>query len=275
MRISKLNGFLILIIATLVVIVLNFPIYWMFVQSVTGESMFTNNPSLLPKDPSLNSYIRIIEAKPIGQWFINTLLVAIGCLVLSMPIACAAAFSLSRFKTKLNSITELAILSTQMLSASLLAIPIYVLFRQTGLLNKLSGLIVANMAFTLPFSIWVLKGFFDGIPKELDEAAMIDGCNVFQTFYRIVLPLIIPGIVAMSIFSFILAWDEFFFARTLISSEGTWVMSIGLSSFKEEFTLQWTDLMAATVLFTIPPTVLFMFIQKHLVSGLTAGSIKG
>ncbi|HHT89609.1 MAG TPA: carbohydrate ABC transporter permease [Firmicutes bacterium] len=143
------------------------------------------------------------------------------------------------------------------------------------MLNSLGGLIVANMAFTLPLSIWVLKGFFDGIPKELDEAAMIDGCNVFQTFVRVIVPLVIPGLVAVAIFSFILAWDEFFFARTLMGSESTWVMSVGLSSFKEEFTINWTDLMAATVLFTIPPTILFMLIQKHLVSGLTGGAVKG
>lgn len=266
---------IILIVAILVVIILNFPVYWMFVQSITGESMFTERPSLLPKKPSLNSFHRIMDAKPMDQWFKNTFIVAFGCLIFSMPIACAAAFSLSRYKTKLNSITGIAILATQMLSASLLAIPLYVLFRQTGLLNKLGGLIVANIAFTLPLSIWVLKGFFDGIPKELDEAAMMDGCNVFQTFYKIIVPLIIPGIVAVSIFSFILAWDEFFFARTFLSSERNWVMSVGLSSFKEEFTIQWTDLMAATVLFTIPPTVLFMFIQKHLVSGLTGGAVKG
>ena len=265
----------ILALAILVVFILDFPVYWMLVQSITGESMFTENPSLLPRTPSLASYRRIIESKPIGLWLKNTSIVAFGCLALSLPIACTAAFSLSRFKTRLNSITGVGILATQMLSASLLVIPIYVVFRQTGMLNSLGGLIVANMAFTLPLSIWVLKGFFDGIPKELDEAAMIDGCNVFQTFVRVIVPLVIPGLVAVAIFSFILAWDEFFFARTLMGSESTWVMSVGLSSFKEEFTINWTDLMAATVLFTIPPTILFMLIQKHLVSGLTGGAVKG
>lgn len=265
----------ILLVAIVVVAVLNFPVYWMIVQSITSESMFEKNPSLLPKDASLNAFHRIMEAKPIGQWFSNTLIVALGTVLLSMPLAWAAAFSLSRYRTRLNSITGIGILATQMLSASLLAIPIYVLFRRTGLLDTLIGLIVANTAFTLPMSIWVLKGFFDGIPKELDEAAMIDGCSVFQMLYQVILPLVLPGIVAVSIFSFILAWDEFFFARTLVSSQGNWVMSVGLSSFKEEFTIQWSDMMAAAVLFTVPPTVLFMFIQKHLVSGLTKGAVKG
>ncbi len=107
------------------------------------------------------------------------------------------------------------------------------------------------------------------------NAAMIDGCTVPQMLTRVILPLVLPGLVAVSIFSFILAWDEFFFARTLLSSEGNWVMSVGLSSFKEEFTIQWSDMMAAAVLFTVPPIVLFMFIQKHLVSGLTGGAVKG
>jgi len=120
-----------------------------------------------------------------------------------------------------------------------------------------------------------LKGFFDAIPKELDEAAMIDGCSVGQMIWKVIMPLVLPGIVAVSIFAFILAWDEFFFARTLVTSQGNWVMSVGLSSFREEFTIQWSDMMAAAVLFTIPPIVLFMFIQKHLVSGLTGGAVKG
>ncbi|MDD3127545.1 MAG: carbohydrate ABC transporter permease [Candidatus Izemoplasmatales bacterium] len=265
----------VLVVAIVVVFALNFPVYWMFVQSITGESMFTERPSLLPKDPSLDAFRRISEAKPIGQWFVNTLIVAVGTVALSMPLAAGAAFSLSRYKTTLNSITGLAILGTQMLSASLLAIPIYVLFRRTGLHDKLGGLIVANTAFTLPMSIWVLKGFFDAIPKELDQAAMIDGCTVGQMIYRVILPLVLPGIVAVSIFAFILAWDEFFFARTLVSSQANWVLSVGLSSFREEFTIEWSDMMAAAVLFTIPPIVLFMFIQKHLVSGLTGGAVKG
>jgi len=265
----------VLVVAIIVVFALNFPVYWMFVQSITSESMFTERPSLVPKAPSLDAFRRICEAKPIGQWFVNTLMVAVGTVLLSMPLAAGAAFSLSRYKTTLNSITGLAILGTQMLSASLLAIPIYVLFRRTGLHDKLGGLIVANTAFTLPMSIWVLKGFFDAIPKELDEAAMIDGCTVGQMIRRVIMPLVLPGIVAVSIFAFILAWDEFFFARTLVSSQGNWVMSVGLSSFREEFTIQWSDMMAAAVLFTIPPIVLFMFIQKHLVSGLTGGAVKG
>jgi len=265
----------VLVVAIIVVFALNFPVYWMFVQSITSESMFTERPSLLPKAPSFDAFRRICEAKPMGQWFVNTLIVAVGTVVLSMPLAAGAAFSLSRYKTTLNSITGLAILGTQMLSASLLAIPIYVLFRRTGLHDKLGGLIVANTAFTLPMSIWVLKGFFDAIPKELDEAAMIDGCTVGQMIWKVIMPLVLPGIVAVSIFAFILAWDEFFFARTLVTSQGNWVMPVGLSSFREEFTIQWSDMMAAAVLFTIPPIVLFMFIQKHLVSGLTGGAVKG
>lgn len=269
------GGIAALVIAIIVVFFLNFPVFWMLVQSITGESMFTENPSLLPKSPSLEPYSRIIESKPITQWLTNTLVVAAGTLALTMPLAAGAGFSLSRYRTKLNAVTGLAILGTQMLSASLLAIPIYVLFRQMGLQDKLLGLIVANTAFTLPMSIWVLKGFFDGIPRELDEAAMIDGCSVGQMLYKVVLPLVLPGIVAVSIFGFILAWDEFFFARTLVSSQTNWVMSVGLSSFKEEFTIAWSDMMAAAVLFTIPPVVLFMFIQKHLVRGLTGGAVKG
>jgi ABC-type glycerol-3-phosphate transport system permease component len=272
---SRRGGIVALLVAVVVVFFLNFPVFWMLVQSITGESMFTEKPSLLPKSPTFEPYSRIVKSKPIGQWLTNTFTVAVGTLALTMPLAAGAAFSLSRYRTRLNAVTGLAIMGTQMLSASLLAIPIYVLFRQTGLHDKVMGLIVANTAFTLPMSIWVLKGFLDGIPRELDEAAMIDGCSVWQMLYRVVLPLVLPGLVAVSIFGFILAWDEFFFARTLVSSQTNWVMSVGLSSFKEEFTIAWTDMMAAAVLFTIPPIVLFMFIQKHLVKGLTGGAVKG
>jgi multiple sugar transport system permease protein len=151
----------------------------------------------------------------------------------------------------------------------------YIIFRKVYLLNTLSGLVIANVAFSLPLSTWLLKGFFDGIPSDLEAAAMIDGCSRVGAMFRVTFPLALPGIVATAIFSFLVAWDEFFVAFTLTNNPKTWVASVGLSTFIAEFAIEWNLIMASAVIFTLPAILFFLVIQKHLIAGLTAGSVKG
>jgi multiple sugar transport system permease protein len=161
-----------------------------------------------------------------------------------------------------------------MLPLPVLLIPLYVIYAKLHLINTLYGLVIANVAFSLPLSTWFLKGFFDFIPPELEEAAMIDGCTKVGAMLRITFPLSLPGIVATSIFSFLIAWDEFFVAFTLTNNPKVWVTPVGISTFLSEFSIDWDLIMASAVIFTLPSIIFFLFVQKYLIAGMTAGAVK-
>lgn len=252
-----------------------FPYYWMFVSSVETESMFSWPPHLIPSEFTLESYWTIFEERAIGRWLVNTVIVAGSTALFSTIIAINAAYALSRFKTKTTSIFTILILFSQLLPAALIVVPLFVIFQQLGLYNTLFGLAIADTAFILPVAIWLLKGFFDQIPVEIEQQAMIDGCTQLGAFYRVVLPLALPGLVVVVAMSFISGWDEFFLARTLIASQDNWVLSVGLTSFRGEYTLDWSQMMAAAVIFTVPALIFFLFVQRYLVAGLSAGAVKG
>ncbi|MGE3799079.1 MAG: carbohydrate ABC transporter permease, partial [Thermomicrobiales bacterium] len=186
------------------------------------------------------------------------------------------AYALSRYPFRGSSKLMLSILSLQMFPQAMLLISFYVIFLQLRLLNTYQGLILANATFAVPFSIWMLKGFFDTVPREIEEAAMIDGCTRFSVLPRIVLPMVTPGLVAAGVYTFLIAWDEYLFASTLMINPEMRTLPPGIiQSFVGQFYLNWPNVMAASVLITIPVTVLFIFFQKYLVQGLTAGAVKG
>jgi multiple sugar transport system permease protein len=167
------------------------------------------------------------------------------------------------------------LLASRMLPTTLLVIPLFVIMQRLGLLNSLYAVILADLIFIVPFAAWMLKAYFDSIPRELEEAAWLDGAGRQRTLFGIVLPLAAPGIAATGLYAAILAWDEFIFARTFISSEQNWTVTLGLSSFRGEYVTYWNEIMAASLIGTIPIVVLFLFVEKYLVAGLTAGSMKG
>ncbi len=266
-------GHVVLVILTCVAAV--FPFYWMIKSSLTTQSAFQWPPELIPTSVSLESYFRVVNEYPVLCWFRNSTFVALATTALSVLIALNAALGLSRYRTRLTGAFGAIILITQMLPATLLVIPMFIIFRNLQLIDSLLGLVVANLAFALPLAIWVLKGFFDSIPREIEEASMIDGSSEVGAFYRVTIPLTLPGIIAVSIYAFMVSWGEFFFARTLINQEANWVFTVGLSSFRGEHTLQWSELLAAATIFTIPPLIFFAGLQRHLISGLTGGAVKG
>jgi multiple sugar transport system permease protein len=186
-----------------------------------------------------------------------------------------AGYAISKYRFKGKDSFSFLILATQMLPAPLLLIPMYIIFNKVGIIDTLFGLIVANVAFSIPLCVWMLRGFFDTMPDELEDAAIVDGCTRMGAFYRIYLPLIIPGLVATSIFAFLIAWGEFFASYTLINTEANWVAAVGISTFMGEYVVSWDQIMAASTIFTIPAILFFIFIQRYLVAGLTAGSVKG
>lgn len=274
-RRTKLGNIGHILLVILVCAVAVFPFYWMIKSSLSTQSAFEWPPEMIPSSISFESYWDVVTERPIVRWFLNSTFVALVTTALAVLIALNAALGLSRYRTRLTGTFGTIILITQMLPATLLVIPMFIIFRNLKLLDSLWGLVVANLAFALPLAIWVLKGFFDSIPREIEEASMIDGSSEVGAFYRITIPLALPGIIAVCIYAFMVSWGEFFFARTLINQESHWVFTVGLSSFRGEHTLQWNELLAAATIFTIPPLIFFAGLQRHLISGLTGGAVKG
>ena len=252
-----------------------FPYYWMFVSSVGSKSLFQWPPSIIPDELDLSAYVKIFRERPMLAWLQNTAFVATATALFCTLVSINAGYALSRFNTRIVNAFSILILVAQMLPAALIVVPLYVAFRQLGLYNTLIGLAIADSAFILPLATWLMKGFFDRIPIELEEQAQIDGCTRFGAFWRVVLPPAAPGLIVVIAMSFISAWDEFFLARTLISSQTNWVLSVALTSFEGQYTIAWSEMMAAAVVFAVPAAGFFLFVQRYLVAGMTSGAVKG
>ena len=252
-----------------------FPYYWMIVSSLEAASLFEWPPRLVPSSVTMEAYVKIFTERDVFTWFKNTAFVASTTSLFCTLVAINGGYALSRFRTGSTTAFSIFILFSQLLPATLIVVPLYVIFRQTGLYNSLIGLAIADAAFVLPLATWLMKGFFDRIPVEVEEQAMVDGCTRLGAFYRIVLPLALPGLVVVVAMSFITGWDEFFLARTLISSQSNWVFSVGLTSFETQYAIAWDEMMAAAVVFALPAVFFFLFVQRYLVSGLTSGAVKG
>lgn len=272
----KKRRFILYIIAILVCIIVFFPFYWLIITSLQSTNvLFKYPPELLPSQNFITSYLDYIRSSKILRWLLNSFMVSLVSTIFSTLFAIPAAYSISRFKFKAKAIMIFLVLLTQMLPGVLLVIPIYIIFSRIGLSNSLIGLILVYTVLTMPIGIWFLKGFFDSIPVELEEAAIIDGCSRYSVLTRILVPLMLPGIVATGIWSFIIAWDEYLFAYTLLNTDKLWVVSVGLASYVGQYSTPWNAIMTGAVLGTLPVVLLVMFFQRYLISGLTAGSVKG
>lgn len=264
--------FLITLVAALLII---FPFCWMIVNSLqTGLGRFSYPPRFFPDDWTFTSYRTVFANTNVDRWLLNSLFVSFSAAIASLIVGAWGAYAISRFKSRGLGAAAYVTLMTQMMPPVILMIPLFKIFRQLGLVDKLSGLVVANFIFALPVTIWMLKSIFDTIPVEIEEAALIDGCNRMQVLWRITGPLSVPGFVAAGIFAFIAAWDEFMFTRTVITDPDNWVGSVGIVSFIGEWSTPWDQIMASASLFTIVPVFLFLLVQRYFIAGLTGG-IKG
>jgi multiple sugar transport system permease protein len=271
----------ILIIAAVLILCL-LPIYWMVSTSFkTQEEIFTVPPTLFPKNFTMENYLSITVGDISSSimfmtYFKNSIIVSILTVAVTLLLATPAAYAFSRvpFKGKKNLIYF--VLVSQMLPIVIILIPIYRAFLKLSLVSTYPGLVLSYMVFTLPFSIWMLKGYFDGIPRELDNAAKVDGCTRMQTMLQVILPNVTPGLTAASIVVFIQSWDEFMISLTLMDKDAMRTLPVGIiQSFVGQFTIKWGEMMAASVVTTIPVVILFMFLSKYLIGGLTAGAVKG
>lgn len=274
---KKILGRLALYLAVIVaVLVLFFPMYWMFNTSLAPrEELFVYPPRLLHPSAQLTSYITVLKERPIVQWMLNSSYVVLLVTVANLSISVFAGYSLSRFRRRGTALVGGLLLASRMLPTTLLVIPLFVIMNRLRLLNTLYSVALADLVFIVPFSAWMLKGYFDSIPRDLEEAAWIDGCGRTQALFRVIMPLAAPGVAATLLYGAILAWDEFIFARTFLTGNQTWTITLGLSSFRGEYVTYWNDIMAASLIGTIPIVFIFLLSEKYLISGLTAGSVKG
>ncbi len=253
-----------------------FPFYWMVKTSMdTGSGLFTYPPRFLPNSYALEGYRAALRDTPIGIWLWNSFVVAAGSTAMALAAGVSGAYGLSRFRYRGKTTLALAILTTQMMPPLVLIIPIYTIFIQLGLTDSLLGLILGNFAFSLPVVIWMMKSIFDSIPVEIEEAARVDGASWPYILLRVTLPIAVPGLVATGIFAFLNGWDEFMFARTIVTATEKWVGTVGLASFIGSYVTPWDQILAAATIFTLPPVILFLLVQRYFIAGLGAGAVKG
>lgn len=266
-----------LLVALIVVAIILFPIYWMVVTAHLPTSIIlSRTPPLLPplSEMSFDAFGRALVRRPFLTWLFNTMLVAVGSTLLSLVIATLAGYSLSRYRSRVQEASGLILLFSKMLPGSLIVIPFFIMASRAGMIDNRLSLILANTSVGVPFATWMMKGFFDAIPREIDAAATIDGCSRLQALWHVVLPIARPGLTAAAIYLFIVAWADFVFARTLINSPELWTLTAGLASFVGEHGVDWPGLTAAGTLSMIPVFILFILLEPYLVSGMAAGAVK-
>ncbi len=251
-----------------------FPVYWM-VSTAFDPQAASGARSLLPGGFGLDNFRVVLTQGGFGTFLRNSILVALATVLASGLLSLFAAVAVARFRFRLRTSVLVMILIVQMVPMEALVIPLFIQVRTLGMLNNLLGLVVVYVGFSLSFAIWNLRGFVAAVPVELEEAAYLDGASWWRMFRSILLPLVAPGLVATSVFSFITAWNEFIFALTFMQDDSKYTVAVGLRRFFGQFGTDWGLVMAASTLITIPVMVFFVIAQRRLTSGLVSGAVKG
>ncbi|WP_368859067.1 carbohydrate ABC transporter permease [Cohnella sp. GbtcB17] len=277
---KKRNMPLVYIAAILISLFAIAPFVWMILTSIKPQAEIYSKPlQYLPQHLNAEGYKGMLNAKAdpnvnFISWFKNTAIVSLLTTALSLIVSALGGYAMSRFQFRGRMSIGYIILLTQMLPGSLLIIPLYLIMKDYHLLNSYFGLVIAYSTIAVPFCTWMLKGYFDSVSTAIDEAASIDGAGRWTTFVRVILPLTLPGLVVTAVFSFLTSWNEFMFAQTFLSDYDKWTLSVGIASFQGQYVVNWDYLMAGSVMTTLPIVIAFWLLQKHLVSGMTAGAVK-
>lgn len=274
--ISRIFKFLLL---ALFMLFLLFPIYWQFVMSVTEASNLTSGSLqwLLPKELTFEYYKKIFMRSEFMTFFRNSLIVSGITTAVTLVVSAFGGYALGRIRFRGRRLMGRLILFTYIVPSVLLLVPLFTMIVKMKLLNSKLSLILAYMTFSLPFCLWMLRGFFASLPKGIEEAALIDGCSIMGAFTRVILPLALPGMVAAAMFTFMLSWNEYLFAMVFITNNAGQTLPIGIvTNFYNSIMTpeDWSTIMAAAVLVSIPVYLLFLLLQKYLVQGLAAGAVK-
>jgi multiple sugar transport system permease protein/N,N'-diacetylchitobiose transport system permease protein len=259
-------------------VVFGAPIYWMVSTAfMTGADLSKTTPQFFPAHPTLRAFRDILGDPVFRKNLVNTLEITLAAVLISLVVGFLGALAIARFRFLGRKVFVLAVLVVQMVPLLALTIPLSLLLDDLHLKNSLVGVVLSYLIFSMPYTTWTLRAFIAGIPKELDEAAMVDGCTRWQTFYKIILPLTGPGLVATGVYCWILAWNEFVVANTLLTDNGKQTLMVYLLQFQASSThgADYAGMMAAATLTSVPVVVLFVIFQRRISAGLTAGAVKG
>ena len=258
-----------------IVVIANFPVIFMVLNSLQTTEQLMTKRSFIPTHPTLANFVYLSARTSFWTYLQNSLTISSGCVVLTLASATLAGYALSRFGGRWLVLYAKSLFVVQMFPIILALIPLFVLFRKIGLMNSPIAVILLYTVFQLPFATWMARSFFDTIPKELEEAAMVDGCSRLRVLVFIVLPLSAPGIAAISIFSFLFSYNEFFVANIFLRDESAMTLPVGITMFMQQYATDWGSLMAAATVTLIPTFLLFLGVQKYMAYGAVGSGVKG
>lgn len=271
--ISRIITYCILILFSLLTLL---PLGWILSSSIKRPNeIYATPPVWIPKSPTLSNYMQVLMESSIPKAFLNSLLVGLMVAIFSLVIGGFSAYAFSRYNFRGKNFLSIFLLLSQMFPLTVLMIPMFYMENSMGLIDTKIGLVIAQMSVTLPMVIWMCRGYFNGLPKELDEAAKIDGCGKLGTLARILLPLMRPSLAATGIYAFISSWNEYPLANVLTRTENSKTVPLALNDFSSFFEVNWGQTMAAAALITLPIIILFLIVQKEFVAGLASGAVKG
>ncbi len=252
-----------------------FPVIWILLSSLKPKNRILSSEIKLIDHPTFENYTRVLTETDFLRWLSNSIIVAGFTMLLGVLMSASAGYALSRFNFPGRRSLMWTFLVTQMFPVSILIVPIYTIMANLGLINTHTSLVIAYCTVAVPFCAWMLRGYFDTIPRELDEAAALDGLGPFATFWRVIVPLARPGLAVTMFYTFLTAWSEVAYATAFLQTDDKFTLGYGLQTFVPQFNQRWEYLTPAAIMITIPAAIIFLLVQRHLVGGLAAGATKG
>ena len=277
-KITGKKNIILSVLSILLLCVLLFPLFWILMTSLkTEQEIFRIPPTIIPEKLNLASYAAQVETGDFNmfQSFANSFIISIGATIISVVLAVPASYGIAKYRFRGRKVMLLGFLVTQMLPVAVLLTPMFILFRGMNLYNTAGSAILADATIGIPFSILILKNYFASIPKDLEEAAYIDGCNRFSAFIRVLIPIAKPGVMVCAIFSFLYAWGDLAYGMTFIIDQQKRPITAGSFKFMGQYGTKWSYLTAFAVVTIIPVALIFIFMQKYIISGMTSGAVKG
>ena len=277
-KVTGVKNIILSVCSILLLCILLFPLFWILSTSLkTEQEIFRIPPTIIPETLNLNSYAAQIETGDFNMFrsFANSFIISIGATFISVILAVPASYGIAKYRFRGRKIMLLSFLVTQMLPVAVLLTPMFILFKGMNLYNTAGAAILADATIGIPFSVLILKNYFASIPRELEEAAYIDGCNHFSAFIRVLIPIAKPGVMVCGIFSFLYAWGDLAYGMTFILDQQKRPITAGIFNFMGQYGTKWSYLTAFAVVTIIPVALIFIFMQKYIISGMTSGAVKG